>query len=159
MLKMKQPDRDREKETQMSKIEKPNATGLAARAFTRRIILKTTVIGAAGAITAPWIVQNAFSSSGSVNFMGWAGYDFKAAFAGFNKATGITVNFNEQPEQDTMFAQCKLALQTGAVECVEPTIARMPGWVHQGIIQPWDTGKLTLSNYIQSTLGGANGEM
>ena len=143
----------------MSDTKSPNATGLAARAFSRRILLKTSAVAGAAAVTAPWIVKDAFSSSGSVNFMGWAGYDFKAAFAAFNKATGITVNFNEQPEQDTMFAQCKLALQTGAVDCVEPTIDRMPGWVSNGIIGPWDTSKLALDNYIQSTLGGKDGEV
>jgi spermidine/putrescine transport system substrate-binding protein len=142
----------------MSKPTKPNATGLAARAFSRRIILKTSVVGAAAAVTAPWIVQDAFSSSGSVNFMGWAGYDFKAAYAAFNKATGITVNFNEQPDQDAMLAQCKLALQTGAVDVVEPTLDRLPAWVTNGIIQPWDTGKLTLSNYLDGVPGGKPGD-
>jgi spermidine/putrescine transport system substrate-binding protein len=134
------------------------ATLLAARAFNRRTILKGTA-AAAVVLGSPMIVRNAFSSSGEVNFMGWAGYDFKDAFAGFTKATGIKMNFNEQPEQDTMFAQCKLALQTGAVDVVEPTIDRLPGWVSNGIIQPWDTDKLAMANYIESTLGGKAGEV
>src|SRR4051795_1805307 len=126
--------------------------------LTRRTMLKGTAT-AAVALGSPMIVRDAFSSSGEVNFMGWAGYDFKAAFEGFTKATGITVKFNEQQNQDDMFAQCKLALQTGAVDVVEPTIDRMPGWVSNGIIGPWDTKKLALDNYIQSTLGGAAGEV
>ena len=124
--------------------------------LTRRTMLKGAAVTAV-AIGSPTIVRNAFSSSGEVNFMGWAGYDFKAAFESFTKATGIKVNFNEQQNQDDMFAQSKLALQTGAVDVTEPTIDRLPGWVQNGIIAPWDTSKLALDNYIQSTLGGKDG--
>ena len=134
------------------------ATLLTARAFNRRTILKGTA-AAAVVLGSPMIVKDAFSSSGAVNFMGWAGYDFKAAFEGFTKATGIKMNFNEQQNQDDMFAQCKLALQTGSVDCVEPTIDRLPGWVSNGILAPWNTDKLAMSNYIESTLGGAAGEV
>src|SRR5215471_4461754 len=126
--------------------------------LTRRTMLKGTAV-AAVALGSPMIVRDAFSSSGEVNFMGWAGYDFKAAFEGFTKATGIKVNFNEQQNQDDMFAQCKLALQTGAVDMVEPTIDRLPGWAENGIIGPWDMNKLAPDNYIQSTLGGKDGEI
>ena len=126
--------------------------------FTRRTMLKGTAT-AAVVLGSPMIVKNAFSSSGEVNFMGWAGYDFKAAYEAFTKSTGIKVNFNEQQNQDDMFAQCKLALQTGSVDVVEPTIDRMPGWVQNGIIAPWDTGKLAMDNYIESTLGGKDGEV
>jgi spermidine/putrescine transport system substrate-binding protein len=104
------------------------------------------------------IVKDAFSSSGTVNFMGWAGYDFKAAFEGFTGATGIKVNFIEQPDQDAMFAQCKLALQTGAVDVVEPTLDRVPLWVSNGVIAPWDVNKLTLSNYLDGVPGSKPGD-
>ncbi len=125
--------------------------------ITRRNVLKGTAI-AAVALGSPMIVRDAFSSSGEVNFMGWAGYDFKAAYEAFTKATGIKVNFNEQPEQDTMFAQCKLALQTGAVDVVEPTLDRFGGWVSNGIIQPWDPSKLVLANYLDGVPGGKPGD-
>ena len=111
---------------------------IRAAALSRRKILKAAAaLGAVGLIS-PTFSRSAFSSSGEVNFMGWAGYDFKAAFAAFTKATGIKVNFNEQPDQDAMFAQCKLALQTGAVDVVEPTVDRTSSWATNGLIQPWD---------------------
>src|SRR5215831_18747305 len=59
------------------------ATLLAARAFNRRTMLKGAA-AAAVVLGSPMIVKDAFSSSGEVNFMGWAGYDFKAAFDAFN---------------------------------------------------------------------------
>src|SRR6185295_6784694 len=77
-----------------------NPVALAAREFSRRALLKTSVVAGAGAITAPWIVKNAFSSSGEVNFVGWAGYDFKELFAAFTAKTGIKMNFVEQPDND-----------------------------------------------------------
>jgi spermidine/putrescine transport system substrate-binding protein len=133
------------------------STSLTARAVNRRTLLKGAA-AAATVIASPRLVKNAFASSGEVNFMGWAGYDFKAAFADFTKATGIKVNFIEQPDQDAMFAQCKLALQTGQVDVVEPTLDRLPAWVSNGIIQPWDTSKLTLSNYLDGVPGGKPGD-
>lgn len=123
----------------------------------RRTVLKGAA-AAATVIGAPRFVKNAFASSGEVNFMGWAGYDFKDAFAAFTKATGIKVNFNEQPEQDTMFAQCKLALQTGAVDVVEPTLDRLPLWVSNGVVGAWDPNKLALSNYVDGLPGGKPGD-
>lgn len=131
---------------------------IRAAALSRRKILKAAAaLGAVGLIS-PTFSRSAFSSSGEVNFMGWAGYDFKAAFAAFTKATGIKVNFNEQPDQDAMFAQCKLALQTGAVDVVEPTVDRTSSWATNGLIQPWDASKLAMSNYIDGVPGTKAGD-
>jgi spermidine/putrescine transport system substrate-binding protein len=94
-----------------------------------------------------------------VNFMGWSGYDFKAPFADFTSATGIKVNMLDQPDQDSMFAQCKLSLQTGAVDVVEPTLDRVASWVSNGMVQGWDTNKLTLDSYEASFVTGASGDM
>src|SRR5262245_32005541 len=89
---------------------------------TRRTFLKGTAAGI-GILAAPAIISHkALASSGEVNFMGWAGYPDLAAkvFPAFEKATGIKVNFTEQPDQDTFFAQAKLSLQTGAFDMSEP---------------------------------------
>jgi spermidine/putrescine transport system substrate-binding protein len=123
----------------------------------RRSLLKS-VAATAAVIAAPRLVNDALASSGQVNFMGWAGYNFKDAFAAFTKATGIKVNFNEQPDQDAMFAQCKLALQTGVVDLAEPTLERLSAWVSNGIVQPWDTNSLILSNYLESVPGAKPGD-
>src|SRR3954451_4051543 len=72
---------------------------LAGRGVARRSLLKSGAV-LAGAIAAPAIVsRSALSSSGEVNYMGWAGYDFTKEFEAFTKKTGIKVNFNEQPDQ------------------------------------------------------------
>jgi len=140
----------------MTKIDHRAA---AARLLSRRTALKA---GAAGAVlvAAPMIVRDAFSSSGEVNFMGWSGYPDLAAkvFPAFEKATGIKVNFNEQPDQDSMFAQAKLSMQTAAVDVSEPTLDRAASWYTNGLIQGWDTGKLAMDNYISGLADGSAGE-
>ena len=138
----------------MSKTTKPNATGMAVLAFTRRTLLKTTAVAGAAAITAPWIVKDAFSSSGEVNFMGWAGYDFKDLFAAFTAKTGIKMNFIEEPDNNTIFAQSKLALQTGAVDCMEPTVDLVQQYLENDVIQPWDMTKVSIDNYEPSLVSG-----
>ena len=91
--------------------------------FNRRTFLKGSAVGV-GMLAAPAIISHkALASSGELNFMGWAGYPGLAetVFPAFEAATGIKVNFNEQPDQDAMFAQAKLALQTGGTDVVEIT--------------------------------------
>lgn len=128
--------------------------------LTRRTILKSSAIGA-GILAAPAVISSsALASSGSVNFTGWAGYPGMAekVFPAFEKATGIKVNFTEQPDQDTMFAQGKISLETGASDIVEPTLDRVSAWNANGLIQGWDTAKLALDNYAEGLADGSAGE-
>src|SRR3954451_7161348 len=131
----------------------------AGRGVSRRSFLKTSAAVGLGVVASPAIVTNAFSSSGEVNFMGWSGYPgYQDLFAAFTKKTGVKVNFLEQPDQDSMFAQCKLSLQTGAVDCVEPTVDRVPAWVQNGIVQPWDESKINLAGYDPAFVTGSAGD-
>ena len=128
------------------------------RSPSRRGVLRGMVAGAA-ALAAPAIIpRQALASSGEVNFMGWSGYKFDELFAGFTKDTGIKVNFLDQPDQDTMYAKCRVALQTGGVDFVEPTLDRVPAWVSNGIVQPWDMNKIKLDNYDPAFVSGQAGE-
>ena len=130
--------------------------------ISRRGGLKGAAAGAA-VLAAPAVVSRSAlgQTGGEVNFMGWAGYpDLPAkVFPAFTEATGIKVNFNEQPDQDAMFAQAKLSLQTGAVDVCEPTVDRIGGWAENGLVQPWDLGQLSLDNYLPGLADGAMGEM
>lgn len=128
--------------------------------ISRRSFLKTSVAGA-GLLAAPAIISSsALASSGEVNFTGWSGYPGMAekVFPAFTKATGIKVNFTEQPDQDTMFAQAKLSLQTATMDVVEPTLDRVSAWNSNGLIQGWDTGKLAIDNYVSGLADGSAGE-
>jgi spermidine/putrescine transport system substrate-binding protein len=77
----------------------------------------------------------------------------------FEKATGIKVNFTEQPDQEAFFAQTKLSMQTGAYDVVEPTVDRVAGYNANGFVQGWDTSKLAMDNYLPGLADGMAGEM
>ncbi len=127
--------------------------------ISRRSLLKASVALSAVGFASPIYVKNAFSSSGEVNFMGWAGYDFKELFAAFTAKTGIKMNFTEQPDNDTIFAQAKLSMQTGAFDVIEPTVDRAGSYDENGLVQPWDTTKVILDNYEQGLVTGLAGDM
>ena len=130
----------------------------AAKLSRRRLLKSAVAVGAVG-FAAPLTVQNAFSSSGELNFEGWAGYDDLKAkvFPAFEKATGIKVNFKEVDNQDTMFADAKLSGGSGAIDVTEPTTDRLPGWATNDLIQPWDLSKLAPDNYLESVPGAKAG--
>lgn len=144
----------------MTKLTSAQET-IRAAALSRRTLLKSAVALGAVGLAGPLYSKSALSSSGELNFMGWAGYPGLAekVFPAFQNATGIKVNFTEQPSQDDMFAQAKLSLQTGAYDVVEPTVDRVGAWASNGLIQPWDTNKISLDAYVPGLADGKLGEM
>jgi spermidine/putrescine transport system substrate-binding protein len=129
-------------------------------AFSRRRFLQGTAAGA-GILAAPAIISSkALASSGEVNFTGWAGYPALAekVFPAFTAATGITVNFKELPDQDTMYAEGKVALEAGGIDLIEPTIDRVGAWDSNGLLGAFDESKLAMDNYLPGLADGAAGE-
>jgi len=139
----------------MSNPETPAAQGMVGR----RAVLKAATAAGLGVLAAPAIVTQALSSSGQLNFMGWAGYDFKAAFEGFTKSTGIKMNFIEQPEQDTFSAQAKATKGQGMYDICEPTADRVKNWVEQELVQPWNEKNIALDTVEPALLQGSAGKM
>lgn len=130
------------------------------KTISRRGFMKSTAAGV-GALAAPALISSkALASSGELNFTGWAGYPvFKdKVFPAFEAATGIKVNFTELPDQDTMFAQAKVALQSGGIDMIEPTIDRVGAWYTNGILGTFDPAKLAMDNYLPGLADGAAGE-
>jgi spermidine/putrescine transport system substrate-binding protein len=129
-------------------------------AMNRRRFLQTSAVGA-GALAAPALISSkALASSGEVNFVGWAGYPALAekVFPAFEAATGIKVNFKELPDQDTMFAEGKVALEAGGIDIIEPTIDRVGAWDSNGLLGAFDESKLAMDNYLPGLADGAAGE-
>ena len=129
-------------------------------AFNRRRFLQGSAAGA-GILAAPALISSkALASSGELNFTGWAGYPALAekVFPAFTAATGITVNFKELPDQDTMYAEGKVALEAGGIDVIEPTIDRVGAWDSNGLLGAWDESKLAMDNYLPGLADGAAGE-
>lgn len=129
-----------------------------AKLSRRRLLKSAIAVGAVGFAASPTIA-NALSSSGELNFEGWAGIpDMKAKlFPAFEKTTGIKVNFKEADSDDTMFADAKLGAGSGGFDMTEPTLDRLPGYASDALIQPWDLSKLAPDNYLESVPGAKAG--
>jgi spermidine/putrescine transport system substrate-binding protein len=129
-------------------------------AFNRRSFLKTSAAGV-GALAAPALISSkALASSGELNFTGWAGYPALAekVFPAFTAATGIKVNFTEQPDNDGIFAASKIAAEAGGIDVMEPTIDTVDQYFTNGLVGAWDESKLALDNYLPGLADGAAGE-
>lgn len=126
--------------------------------MSRRRMLKIGALGAA-AVGAPWIVRDAFSSSGELNYMAWAGYDFTPVFEAFTKATGIKMNAVEQPEQDTMMAQAQAARGQGLYDIIDPSVDRVVSWVENDLVQPWNEANLNLDAVEPGLVKGGSSDL
>ena len=133
---------------------------LLAASLSRRSMMKSAAALGAVGLASPMLVKNAFSSSGELNFIGWAGY---TAFAekvmpAFEKATGIKVKFIEQPDNDGIFAAAKIASTAGGVDMIEPTIDTVGQYASNGLVAGWDEAKLAMGNYLPGLADGKAGE-
>ena len=130
------------------------------KSISRRGFMKTTAAGV-GALAAPALISSkALASSGELNFTGWAGYPALAekVFPAFTAATGITVNFTEQPDNDGIFAASKIAAESGGIDVMEPTIDTVDQYFTNGLAGAWDEPKLAMDNYLPGLADGAAGE-
>lgn len=104
-------------------------------------------------------MSKAIASSGELNFTGWAGYPamMEKVFQAFTAATGIMANFTEQPDQDTMFAAAKVAVEAGGIDMIELAFDRWGGWNSNGLLSAWDQAKLAMDNWLPGLADGAAG--
>ncbi len=143
----------------MTKLTSTQETLLAATISRRSLMKASVALGAVG-LASPMLVKNAFSSSGELNFIGWAGYTAFAekVFPAFTAGTGIKVNFIEQPDNDGIFAAAKVASTAGGVDMIEPTIDTVGQYATNGLVAAWDEAKLGMGNYLPGLADGAAGE-
>ena len=131
---------------------------MRAASLSRRRLLKSAVAVGALGFAAPLTVDNAFSSSGELNFEGWSGYDdLPKVLDTFTKASGIKVNAKYVDEQNTMRADAKTAAASGSVDVIEPTLDYLPSWSDDDLIQAWDLTKISPDNYIDGVPGAKAG--
>ncbi len=56
-----------------------------------------------------------------------------------------------------MYAESKIAMETGGLDLVETTIDRWGSYNANGLLQPWDETLLDLSAYLPGLADGAAG--
>lgn len=134
------------------------ATLLAARSFNRRTMLKGTAAAGSFLVAGPMIVRNAFSSSGELNLLNWSDEIPDPVVPNFEKATGIKVNTTPFSQNEEQINKLQATGGEGFDLC-QPTRDRSPQFKELGILQPFDTGKLTnFGNLIGSMAEGSKSE-
>jgi spermidine/putrescine transport system substrate-binding protein len=130
-------------------------TLMAARAFSRRTMLLNAAAAGAVLATGPWLVKDAFSSSGELNILNWADEVMDPVIPNFTKQSGIKVNstpFSQNEEQINKLQ----ATEGEGFDLCQPTRDRAPQFKELGVLAPFDMNKLPNSkNLIPSMLQGS----
>lgn len=126
----------------------------AAKDFNRRTMLK--IAGAAGvaAVTGPWYVKDALSSSGQLNLLHWDDELPAPVIPEFEKKTGIKVNSTPFSQNEEQINKLQATGGEGFDLC-EPTRDRAPQFKELGLLQPFDTKKLNLDILLPAMLEGS----
>ena len=141
----------RKTESQLS----TEATLLAARRLSRRVMLRRTAALGTVAAIGPWLVKDALSSSGEINILNWADEVMDPVLPTFTEKTGIKVNstpFSQNEEQINKLQ----ATEGEGFDLCQPTRDRAVQFKDLGVLAPFDTNRLVNSkNLIPSMLEGS----
>lgn len=117
--------------------------GLTRRQF-NRALAATTALGAAGALAGP-----AAAEGGTVNFLGWQGYDDPVTFDDFLTSKGITLNATYIGNNDEIVAKLRGG-GVGQVDVVTPYMGYIPLLVKLDLIQEIDVSRVpNLANVME----------
>lgn len=130
-------------------------TLMAARAFSRRTMLRNAAAAGAVLATGPWLVKDAFSSSGELNILNWADEVMDPVIPNFTKQSGIKVNSSPFSQNEEQINKLQATEGEGFDLC-QPTRDRAPQFKELGVLAPFDMNKLPNSkNLIPSMLQGS----
>jgi len=131
-------------------------TLLAAKAFSRRSVLKAGLAGAGIVFAGPALVRNAFSSSGELNLLMWSDEFPDPVIPNFEKATGIKVNLTPFSQNEEQINKLQATGGEGFDLC-QPTQNRAPQYKDLAVLAPFDTNRLkNTGNVIPSMMDGAS---
>jgi spermidine/putrescine transport system substrate-binding protein len=130
----------------MTKRTPTSETIRAARDFTRRVMLKRSLLAGAIAV-GPWYVKDALSSSGELNFLNWDDELPNPVIPDFTKKTGIKVNSTPFSQNEEQINKLQATGGEGFDLC-QPTRDRAPQFKDLALLAPWDTNKLKLDNLL-----------
>jgi len=131
-------------------------TLMAAKAFSRRTMLRNAAAAGAVLATGPWLVKDAFSSSGELNVIMWSDELPTVVLEDFNKATDIKVNHTPFGSNEDLLNKLKATKGQG-FDLAGPTLDRAPQWKELGLLQPFDMNKIETKNILPSMLSASAG--
>ncbi len=120
--------------------------------FSRRSLLKTTAVAAAGvAMPAVLRSKDALSSSGQVNVFAWGDYVQQNMIDKFEADTGITVNLSTYGSNDEAEQKLKAAGGSG-FDVIFPSVTNVPNYKvgDDFVLMELDESKVNMDNIIPS---------
>ncbi len=111
--------------------------------ISRRSVIKGAVTAGVVAATGPWIVKDAFSSSGEVNILMWSDYLPKKFIADFKSETGITINYTGIGSNEEIVNKMKATKGQG-FDIISPTNNKNLVWAPLELIQPYDMKRVPI---------------
>ncbi len=113
----------------------------AAKRFSRRTMLKNAAAAGTALAVGPWLVKDAFSSSGELNVLNWSDELPDPVIPDFTAATGIKVNTTPFSQNEEQINKLQATGGEGFDVC-QPTRDRAPQFQDLGLIAALDMGKL-----------------
>jgi spermidine/putrescine transport system substrate-binding protein len=102
--------------------------------------------------TGPWIVRDAFSSSGELNVMMWSDHLPANIINGFEKSTGIKIRHHPYGSNDELLNKT-MAIAGRGFDLIEPTALKALQWKDLNLLQPFDMNKAPYARYKADMLG------
>jgi spermidine/putrescine transport system substrate-binding protein len=135
-------------------IKKPSTsaeqTALAARLFSRRLMLKSSLYGAALAAS-PAIVHDALSSSGTLSLLNWDDELPDPVIPDFEKKTGIKVTMTPFSQNEEQINKLQATRGAGFDLC-QPTHDRAQQFEEIDVLQPFDERQLNIGALLPSMI-------
>ncbi len=125
-------------------------TALAARSFSRRLMLKSSLYGTALALS-PAIVSDALSSSGTLSLLNWDDELPEPVIPEFEKKTGIKVTMTPFSQNEEQINKLQATRGAGFDLC-QPTHDRAQQFEEIDVLQPFDEKQLNLANLLPSMI-------
>ena len=117
-------------------------------AKTRRRFLKSSALALG---VGPWIVRDAFSSSGELHVMMWSDHLPRKIIKGFEKSTGIKLHHYPYGSNEQLLNKA-VAIKGRGFDLVEPRALQAQQWQGLGLLQPFDMNKVPSARYIPEML-------
>ena len=131
-------------------------TVLAAQAFNRRTFLKGTLGAGIATMAAPYLVGNAFATSGELSVLTWSDELPDPILPEFTKKTGIKVKTTPFSQNEEQINKLQATDGEGFDLCM-PSFSRAPEFRELEILAPLDTSKLHLDALLPAMLAGSTG--
>jgi spermidine/putrescine transport system substrate-binding protein len=126
----------------------------AAKAFSRRTLLKSAAAAGAAAALAPYYLSSeARAASGELKILIWSGYIPDPVKDKFESDTGVTIKMTNYGSNEELLNKLKATKGRG-FDLVSPTLNREPQWNPLGLLQPFDMDKVPTDRILSGLLKG-----